>query len=42
MEMNLNDRLSNLTEEERKLILIKTKEDMNAILQKEERYAIKE
>lgn len=32
MEMNLNDILDNLTEEERKLILIKTKEDMNNIL----------
>ena len=36
MEMNLNDRLSNLTEEERKLILIKTKEDMDNILGDEE------
>ena len=36
MEMNLNDRLNSLTEEERKLILIKTKEDMDNILGDEE------
>lgn len=36
MEMNLNDRINNLTEEERKLILIKTKEDMDAMLKDKE------